>query len=52
MDAAFDRSDRNGVCDEIGFKTGLDDKQSADLSKLRHWLSKRQANGAVPPFPD
>jgi hypothetical protein len=52
MHAAFDGADRNRVSDEIGLKAGLDDKQPADVTNSRHWLSKRHANGAVPPFPD
>jgi hypothetical protein len=52
MDAALDRSDSDRVSDEIGLKTGLDGEQPADLAKTCHWLSKRHANGAVPPFPD
>ena len=50
--SALDRADGNRISDEIGFQTRLDDEQSADLAKLGHWLSKRHANGAVPPFPD
>jgi hypothetical protein len=52
MDAALDCPDGDGIGDEIGLQTGLDDKQSADLAKLRHRLIQRQANGGVPPFPD
>jgi len=50
--AALDRAQSNGIGDEIGLKTRLDDKQPADLLQFRHWLSQRHANGVVPPFPD
>ena len=36
VDAALDRSDGDRVGDKIGLKARLDDKQSADLAKLRH----------------
>jgi hypothetical protein len=52
MDAPFDRANGDGVSHQIRFQARLDDKQATDLAKLRHWLSKRHANGAVPPFPD
>jgi len=52
MDAAFDRADGDRVSHEIRFQACLDDKQATDLPKHLHWLSKRHANGAVPPFPD
>ena len=36
MNAALYGSDSDGISNEIGLKAGLDDKQSADLAKLRH----------------
>jgi hypothetical protein len=36
VNAALDRSDGDRVGDKIGLKARLDDKQSADLAKLRH----------------
>ena len=50
--SALDRADGDGVGDKIRLKARLDDKQATDLLQHRHWLSKRHANGVVPPFPD
>jgi hypothetical protein len=36
MDAAFDRADGDCIGHEISLEAGLDDKQSADVAKLRH----------------
>ena len=52
VDAALAGADGYGIGDEIRFQARLDDKQAADFAKLRHWLSQRRMNGAVPPFPD
>jgi hypothetical protein len=52
VDATLDRADGNGISDQIRFEARLDDKQATEFAKLRHWLIKRHADGAVPPFPD
>jgi hypothetical protein len=49
--AALDRAKSDGIGDEKRLEARLDGEQSADLLE-RHMLSKRHANGAVPPFPD
>jgi hypothetical protein len=50
--AALDRSDGDGIGHQIRLEAGLDDEQSGEA--LQHdyqSLSKRRANGSVPPFP-
>jgi hypothetical protein len=47
---AFDRSQSNGVNDDPGFKSSLDREQAGNALQHCHWLSKRRANGGVPPF--
>jgi len=51
MGSALDRADGNGIGDEKRLEARLDGEQSAKFLE-RHRLSKRHANGAVPPFPD
>jgi hypothetical protein len=52
MDATLDRSDGDGIGDQERFKARLDGEEPAELAECDHRLSKRQVNGAVPPFPD
>ncbi|HET9399095.1 MAG TPA: hypothetical protein VFO45_09790 [Sphingomicrobium sp.] len=52
MDTALDRADGNGIGDQERFQACLDDEQATDFLEAIHWLRKRHANGAVPPFPD
>ena len=52
MDATLDRSDGDGIGDQERFKARLDGEEPAELAECDHKLSKRQVNGAVPPFPD
>jgi hypothetical protein len=52
MDAAFYRADGDGISDEERFQACLDGEEPAKLAECDHKLSKRQVNGAVPPFPD
>jgi hypothetical protein len=47
---AFDRPDSDGVNDHPGFKAGLDREQAGYALQHCHTLSKRRANGGVPPF--
>lgn len=51
MDAALDRADGDCISDEERFQARLDGEEPAELFEC-HKLSKRHANGAVPPFPD
>jgi hypothetical protein len=50
MAAAFGGADGNGVDHQEGFEPRLDGEQTRDLQTHGHRLSKRRANGAVPPF--
>jgi hypothetical protein len=50
MHAALDRADGDRIGHEESLKPGLDREQSGKLTQHRHKLSKRRANGAVPPF--
>jgi hypothetical protein len=52
MDAALDRSDGDRIGDEERLQACLDGEEPAELAECDHKLSKRQVNGAVPPFPD
>jgi hypothetical protein len=52
MHTALDRADGDGIGDQERFQACLDGEEPADLAECRHKLSKRQVNGAVPPFPD
>jgi len=52
MDTPLDCSDGNRIGHEIRLEAGLDDEQSGEA--LQHGyqsLSKRRANGSVPPIP-
>jgi hypothetical protein len=52
MGTALDRADSDCVSDEERLQTRLDGEEPAELTEFRHMLSKRHANGVVPPFPD
>jgi hypothetical protein len=52
MDAALDGADGDGIGYEERFQARLDGEEPAELAECHHKLSKRQVNGAVPPFPD
>lgn len=52
VSAALDRPDGDGVRHQVRLEAGLDNEQSGDA--LQHGyqsLSKRRANGSVPPIP-
>jgi hypothetical protein len=50
--AAFHRAERNGVDHQPRLPARLDREQAGKPLAHRHWLIKRRANGAVPPFGD
>jgi hypothetical protein len=52
MAAAFDRAESQRVDDQPNLGTGFDGEQPGNSVAHCHWLIKRHANRAVPPFPD
>jgi hypothetical protein len=50
--AAFHRAERYGVDHQPRLPARLDREQAGKPLAHRHWLIKRRANGAVPPFGD
>jgi len=52
MEAALDRADRYGIGHKERLEPRFDREQSGEAFQHRHQsLSKRRANGSVPPFP-
>jgi hypothetical protein len=50
MQAALDCADGNRIGHQERLGPGLDREQSGESKTHAHWLSKRHANGCVPPF--
>ena len=51
MDAALDRTDGNRIGDQIGFKAGLDDEQSAKFLQADHGKPNAMKVAPFRPFP-